>query len=78
MSIGSAWLAQEAEGCRRRLISLGVVGCTSVRAFGKFPLMSQWRIHQRNFSLDPLRQRIPSRSRFAAGRLARGWCADLR
>jgi len=47
--IGPAWLAQEAEGCRRRLISLGVVGCTFVRAFDKFPLMSQWRIHQRNF-----------------------------
>jgi hypothetical protein len=29
------------------------VGCTFVRAFGKFPLMSQWRIH-----LDPLRQKI--------------------
>ena len=37
-------LAQE-EG-RRSLISFGVVGCTSVRAFGKFPLKSQWRIHQ--------------------------------
>jgi hypothetical protein len=32
-------LAQEAE--RRRLISFGAVGCTSVRAFGKFPLKSQ-------------------------------------
>jgi hypothetical protein len=31
------------------VISLGVVGCTFVRAFDKFPLMSQWRIHQRNF-----------------------------
>ena len=44
-------LAQEE--VRRRLISFGVVGCTSVRVFGKFPLRSQWRIH-----LDPLRQPI--------------------
>jgi hypothetical protein len=40
-------VAQE-EG-RRRLISFGEVSCTFVRAFGKFPLMSQWRIHQRYF-----------------------------
>ena len=36
-------------GWRRRLISFGVVGCTFVRAFDKFPLKNQWRIHQRNF-----------------------------
>jgi hypothetical protein len=44
--IEPAWLAQE-EG--RGLISFGVVGCTFVRAFDKFPLMSQWHIHQRYF-----------------------------
>jgi len=31
------------------VISFGVVGCISVRVFGKFPLKNQWRIHQRNF-----------------------------
>ena len=35
-----------------QVISFGVVGCTSVRAFGTFLLKSQWRIH-----LDPLRQK---------------------
>ena len=35
-----------------QVISFGVVGCTSVRAFGTFLLKSQGRIH-----LDPLRQK---------------------
>src|SRR5262249_21484208 len=40
---------------RRRLISLGVVGCTFVRASDKFPLKSLSRIHHQQH-LDSLSQ----------------------
>ena len=70
-------LAQEE--VRRRLISFGVVGCTSVRVFGKFPLMSQSRIHQ-DQHLDLLRQNylvfLVVRSSVCLAR--RCWCGDLR
>src|SRR5215471_12085434 len=51
----SARLAEEEGRCR--LISFGVLGCTSVRAFGKFPLKSLWRTHQH---LDLLSHRLRS------------------
>ena len=50
---GSVALGVRIRLWRRRLISFGLVGCTFVRAFDKFPLKSQGRIH-----LDPLRQKI--------------------
>ena len=43
--VGSAWLAQEAEGCLTREISFYLADCTAVRAFDTFPLTCLWRIH---------------------------------
>ena len=56
-NVWSARLAQEAEGCLARLIKFGLVGCTFLRAFDKFPLKSLWRIHHQQH-LDLLGQSV--------------------
>jgi ATP-dependent DNA ligase len=55
-----AWI--KVKNLKAPAVSFGVVGCTFVRAFDKFPLMSQWRTDQHNFRLGLLRRRIRSRS----------------